>query len=1376
MALLLAVLFMLNLGPAYAQDDIWGFDDLPAETGWEWWNDDAKVLGPSTGEDNIVTEPTEPEGEVPLPDEGAAPTNDVPITTSGAGTSNQFTIHFGGGNGVRTRSTEEPLNISWFPEYGYDFNIAPGWPIHGDWSVYSISDMIVYCIEPLNLNSTEGKIYETSQNWTKLSEEQKRQISHILIYGAQNAYNLPYHCATQALVWEVTLGYRDDNFNRTANYVYSGFVSGTDIESYYNTLVSQVSEHLTIPSFASATKNGAPTYKLTGDDGSFLYELTDSRGMVGNMHYLEMDGITFEKVGDQLVIYADHEINPAELVTCVKDGTEDGGGGSLVFWITGGPNFDQAKAHYEGSPDPVTGYFYITTDEVPPPGPEPDNEFEITIIKRAEGTGALLPGATFEVRHTSHGVFGTVTTGPDGKAKVKVPWAGTYILTETAAPDGFIKAPDPDAELYLDVDNPKAERTFYNAPHTGIKVTKVDASTGQTLAGAVIQITEISAGIPYSMTTGSDGVAHFTGLRPGSYAVTEITSPTGYILNNRVYPVELESNKLATVTIPNERKGGLYIRKVDSEGAPIAGAVFEIRRGSGEVIMREITDVNGLIYRGNLSTDTYVVEEIQAPTGYILDPNNPQSVYINTADSNKEYILTFVNKKLPSIEIKKVDADNPNLPLMGATFIIREQGGSKSWDITTDSKGVARKDNLEHGTTYIVEEIIPPAGYELGGYKEAIVLKPGETHTITVTNKATPGLVITKEDRASNKKLPGAKVKIEYADGRLLGTYVTDDEGRITLADIAPGVYKLTEIESPQGYVLDSTSHTIVVEAGTTAYFTLYNDARPGLLLEKSNSANGKPVVGVRFHFARLENGAKTDIGEYTTDANGLIFLAGLMPGQYIVTETYAPDGYVIDPTPHYVFMEGGKLNTLKLYNDPLSKLVIRKVDPDRYPLSGAVFRLYDSRRLEIGTYQTDALGLVEVPQLTPGVYYLQEIKAPTGYQLDTTVRKIDVVGGSEQVTVEVVNKALGNLRIIKTSPDGTRLYGATFLLYDADFNVLGEYTTNQNGVIAVEQELKPGTYYVKEFRAPDGFVLDNKTYTVVVRAGQSSELIVKNYPQVGKVQVVKIAAANNSITGDKKGDTLRGATFKIYDENMNVVDTITTNRQGIGTSIELPLGSYLLKEIKAPRYYLTDGKPIAFEIKKTGDLVRFVVENRPEDISVTVEKRGPTEAKPGNTITYDFREIANTSNTNLDEFYWHDVLPVEAVRLQSIHTGTWSERLTYTVYYKTNLKSGTWKVLKRGLSTQTSHELDCTPAALRLAENEHITEFKFDFGAVREGFREKTAPSITCEVLKPLSDGYRFTNKTDVGGRIRNEWTYARDTWTTIFEGPKRPLPKTGY
>ena len=395
------------------------------------------------------------------------------------------------------------------------------------------------------------------------------------------------------------------------------------------------------------------------------------------------------------------------------------------------------------------------------------------------------------------------------------------------------------------------------------------------------------------------------------------------------------------------------------------------------------------------------------------------------------------------------------------------------------------------------------------------------------------------------------------------------------------------------------------------------------------------------------------------------------------------------------------------------------------------------------------------------------------GYQLDETVHEAALEWGKTS-TVELLNKPLSTLRLTKIdSETGEPICGAVFNLYDAKNNLLGEFTTDQNGVIEFPRELAEGKYRLKEVKC-DGYVVDPTIRTVELKSGETTELTVENRPMRGQIQIIKKAAADNSITKDKAGALLGGAEFTIYNDKLEVVDTIITDSRGVATSKLLPLATYAIKETASPEYYLTDGKVFYATLKIADDLVRFEVQNQPADVNVTVEKRGNMEVLAGDIMSYTFSQIENHSNVALEEFYWRDMLPDEA-RLGKIVTGTWSERLTYSVEYKTNRRNR-WRTLKDGLSSKVSYTLDCGRENLKLAADEYVTEFRFNFGTVQPGFHEETGPAIFVTALANLKDGYRIVNRTDAGGRTGEEWVIGKDSWITVVWNKDRGnLPKTG-
>ena len=783
------------------------------------------------------------------------------------------------------------------------------------------------------------------------------------------------------------------------------------------------------------------------------------------------------------------------------------------------------------------------------------------------------------------------------------------------------------------------------------------------------------------------------------------------------------------------------------------------------------SNADGLIVLDNIQPGRFRVSEESPPPGFIMD----RTVHEITVAAGQRYTLTVTNTPKSPILIRKVDPQGN--PLLGAEFVVTTMNGSPVATVTTAHTGYAIVPNVGPGW-YIISEVRSPEGFILSSTPQTVEVIEGRPVTVTFVNHRYPILQIAKVDAGDGKPLIGATFRITEANGRFVGEHTTGVDGLITLTDLPPGVYVVSEIRAADGYILDATPQTIELRAGQTARLEFRNTARPGLQLIKLCSETARPVEGAIFDVTELQNGFRRSLGTFTTGANGIFFIPDLTPGHYIISEVKAAPGFILDPTPQTVFVEGGRMNTVEFRNTPYSNLRLLKICSEtRQPLPDAVFRLFDAQRREIGTYTTSALGEIYLKELPSGSYFLQEVRAPAGYLLNTTVRQIELVAG-QLTTLEWPNTPLGSLRIIKVDADTRQpLYGVEFELLDARNNILGRFVTDRNGVITFGRNLAPGRYQVREVRAAPGYVLDERRHTVTIREGETTEIVFENQLMRGQIQIVKKAAEANPVTGDRAGATLAGAVFEIFNNRNEVVDRITTDRRGVATSKMLPLGVYGIREITSPRHYLPDDTVFYAEIKLHNDLIQFEVLNKPVDLSVTVQKYGNFEAIVGQTLRYDFRNISNTSTVPLDDFYFRDIIPTDAVRLDSISTGTWNQRLTYRVVYATNLRSD-FRVLADRLSSQAVNEIDCRRDVIGLRNGEYITEIKFEFGTVQPGFREVTQPFIICTVNDNLPNEYRFTNRVDVGGRHEGEWSIAKDAWVTIIyeAGGRGRLPKTGF
>lgn len=997
---------------------------------------------------------------------------------------------------------------------------------------------------------------------------------------------------------------------------------------------------------------------------------------------------------------------------------------------------------------------------------EPYSGFKIRKVDAHTGKG--LAGAVFTIRVKDGELVGEYITDINGLIiKGDLP-EGWYTITEKQAPDGYLIDTENNVkDIYIRPQD-DVEVVFRDFQKPRLQIEKIDELTGKRLPGAVFKVAK-KDGVKYTeVTTDENGVALLEGLDVAWYVVTEIRSPNGYLLDNTPHLIQLEAGKTATLVVTNQAKPSLKILKLDSmTKQPLQFAEFNIKIKNGKDLGNFTSDKNGEILLENCEPAIYVITEITAPDGYHI-LTKPTEILV---EWGKSAVVTLENIPEHPLMIKKIDSKTGNA-LSGAKFVVQKVNGEFVGEFETGRNGYATVTGVDAGF-YTIKEIKAPDGYILNGTPKTIELKRNEPAIVEFENQAKQSLMIKKIDSKTGEALLGAKFAVQKVSGEHIGEYDTDRNGYVTITGIEPGFYTVKEIKAPNGYILNGTPKIVELKIGSPAVVEFENTPLQGLQIRKVDDVTGAPLSGVQFQISKM-NG--TPVGIFTTDNAGTLFVPNLKEGWYTVVELKAPNGYKLDSTPRNIQIKADRLNLLEYRNNPYPILSIIKTDSDTgKPLAGVKFKLFDKYGRELGTFTTNKAGKITLTGIDAGKYSVQEVEAPDGYVLDNKIHEITLEWGKTTL-LEVENKPLASLRIIKLdSVTGKPIYGVTFLLYDMKNNILGEFVTNQNGVIVLPQSLAAGRYKIKEIRAADGYVLDDTIRTIEVKSGETTEIVIKNEPVQGQIQIVKKSAEYNDSTKKKAGALLEGAVFEISNAQNKVVDYIKTDWRGVATSKMLPLGIYAIREIKAPKHYLLDGKVFYAEIKLHNDLIKFVVLNDNEDIKVDIQKFGNIEAMPGSVISYNFKEISNKSTVALDEFYFHDLLPTDALRLNKINTGTWSERLSYKVMYKTNMND--YRTLAEDLSNEINYELDCSRQKLGLSAYEYITEIKFEFGTVQSGFKQVKSPVFTCTVNADLPNGYIFTNCADVGGKRLDEWVIEKDCFTTIiYATPKGKLPKTGF
>ena len=1037
----------------------------------------------------------------------------------------------------------------------------------------------------------------------------------------------------------------------------------------------------------------------------------------------------------------------------------------------------------------------------------------LKIIKRCEVTKDPIPNTKFHIwwasDNTSTGAMndlGSFYTDDHGEIiftgdALKSGW---YKVTEEAPASGFAPADEPTQEFYL-AGNENAVKIWENRPLSALVVFKYDEKTGAALQGAEFQIrylggTSGTGGtVIGTYTTSENGSIILTRLKAGTYIVEETKASPFYSIDTPPQTVLLSGKDQDVVTLrfSNQPYGSVLIKKLadDASKTPLAGATFLVTDDKGTFIGTAngefTTDKSGAIQLPKLPAGTTIVaKEIRPPEGYALD-GTPQTI---TVQAGENAPLTFYDKPLCNLTILKRDALTKK-PLAKAEFIVKDSEGkpigTDNGRFVTGSDGTVTITALNPNATIIVSEDKAPIGYIKDETPKTIVVRSGVPNSLTFDNEPSTTLVIHKYiEGTENEPLSGVAFKVVDGSGAAVGpddgVYYTDKAGEIVLNGLEPGTTVVArEIKSVDGFVLDGTPQDILIKAGTVQNLTFWNKRQGALIINKLDAVTKKPLAGVTFkittaagEFVPDENGKISSNGLYYTDKNGQIILKGVT-GTLVVTEEKSIDGYTIDENTRTqtVVVNPDDTQSLYFYNAPIGGVELIKVNAadksQRIPnTTFEIRRVSDGGLVDTVTTGTD--GHVYVP-LASGSYYAVETEAGKGFQLDNTPIYFTVEDG-KTTTKTVTNKAISGILIHKVNAiTGEGIPGVSFLLYDSGNNPIAQETSDDRGYVRFEG-LEDGRYYLRELEN-EGYIPDTQKKTVYVKSGETTEIEWQNTPITGQIQVTKVSADYNAMNGWPAGTPIPNTVFEIYNARTNrLVDTIKTDKNGLAVSKPLPLARYKIVESKAAEFYGLDKTPIEVEIEYAGQIVKASMTNKSLSTNVSIKKTGYVEVMPGQLVRYNFAGIANNSTTALGSFYWRDTLPVKAVRLQTIYTGTWNTPGNYKIVYRTNLSRDTWRTLADNLSTSKNYVLDASPAALGLAANEYVTEFMAAFGIVPANFRQVEAPRVDCKALAKLTGGTQFVNQADAGGVYNGQWIMATSRWVTRIYAPSKPLPRTGY
>lgn len=1039
--------------------------------------------------------------------------------------------------------------------------------------------------------------------------------------------------------------------------------------------------------------------------------------------------------------------------------------------------------------DPNEDAQFVFTNSIKP---------SLQIIKLSSD-GSALEGVTFRIAKIEDGThYLDRTTNKNGEILVSDLEPGVYSVRETSTvSDHIIDLREYKVELFP---GKTSTLVIENQIRPNLYVYKHDADTGEPIPDTVFIIRAADGHSVDEIRTGTDGRAELKNLLPGVYEISEKYVPSPYLLNAPSQLVTLYPNRDHTVYFENHQKPSLTVNKICSvTGEPLKGAKFHVTYASNDTESGEINDLgyfysdaDGQFKLSNLKDGWYKITEVESVPGYRIKDPAAQEVFVKAGESKT---VTFENTPLSALVVFKFDSVTGEA-VKNAVFQVKYltgtsgTGGTVIGTYKTSANGSFTVTGLDEGT-YIVEELASDSGHVIDTAPQTAYISGKDQDVVELYfgNSPKGALLIKKIDSVSREPLSDVEFFVTTSDGTVVGNangkFVTDSAGTVLIENIDPGttlVVKETRTKD-NTYILDDTPQTARIKAGQTVTLEFRNQPKGNLIINKQDSVTKEPLEGVQFKITYADGrvvdadgGQLSSNGLYWTDKNGQIKITGIT-GTIVTTEMQSIPGYTIheETRSQTVVVNTNDTQSLYFYNDPIGGVEIIKVNADKKTerIPNVKFEIRRADDGLVDTVTTDKNGRAFL-SLEDGHYYAVEIKSADGFELDSTPHYFEVKDG-KTTTLTVENKSLSGILIHKIdSNTGEGIYGVTFLLYDSNKTPIGQYESDQDGWVYITGLTESGRYYIRELEN-EGYNVDTQMKTVYVSAGRTVEIEWENEPITGQIQIYKYAGEYNEITGTAPGTPLKGAVYEIINARSGkVVDYITTDSRGVAASKPLPLTRYQIREVSAPAYWQVSAQVFDVTLEYAGQIIKLNAYDKTAELGVSITKRGNAAVLAGNQMRYDIT-VANTSNVDLESFYWHDRIPTDVARATTLTTGTYSARLNYRILYKTNYTAN-YQVLASNLLTSNNYSFALN--AIPMQAGEVITDIYFDFGKVPVGFQSVSNPTLSVMVNGNAVNGYYMTNRADVGGKYLGTWQTANASWVTIIQryGTTLTLPKTGY
>lgn len=561
-------------------------------------------------------------------------------------------------------------------------------------------------------------------------------------------------------------------------------------------------------------------------------------------------------------------------------------------------------------------------------------------------------------------------------------------------------------------------------------------------------------------------------------------------------------------------------------------------------------------------------------------------------------------------------------------------------------------------------------------HNQRVTVKVGETVTITDTNGVFANYAMNNISNTANVTL--------RQDGNRLHITAhanSNESGRVRISRI-PTDFANTAL----AYRVGNGQRVSVLHVQDPIYADLdievLKEGHAEVL--KVDEETGLPLAGAVFRFVTSDGQEK----ELNTGADGKARWENLMVDTTVtITEIKAPNGYILNSNPQTLTIRANETTTIRFDNkEQLANLTVIKEDEETgstpqgaATLFGAKYDLTDADGNFVATLtmdNVDGISQAEIKGLKLGTYFLQEVEAPVGYNLDPTKHEVQLTYAGQNETVAIHSRTVTD-RVIKGHIEGYK-FGSRPLIPNSLADILErisgtnqdikpplegveltatahatgqEYvvTTGENGFFRFEN-LPYDTYTISETKGPDGYLLIEPFDVTISEDGYTHFFLLEDRIIESRLHIVKV--------DEETGENIpyAGAQFKIFDTWANdgegafvsmqrpndteSTDVFETNEKGeIVTTESLAWGvdRYELHEVKAPEGYVLLEEPIVFSVTQedSDGMIRIEVPNRLARQDVQLIKRDRLNEQPLANVPFNLYQIEKDgSETLVDEFF----------------------------------------------------------------------------------------------------------------------------------------------